>query len=124
VSISQTLLPLLLASFGSTVVFVATLAIRGDLHSQGVVDAIRGIVVFSAVALVSAFVLVLPVMVFVPPLRRPSPWIAAPWGAAVACFVATALAGGVLSWDTYGYFAFMGLSAGVVYAFSVRVRRQ
>jgi len=122
VSIAQTLLPFLAASFVSAVAFYAILTIRGE-GSRAMVEGILGIFVFAFIAFVSALVLVLPVMIFIPRLRRPPPLVAAPWGAAVACLVPTVLAGGIFARGTYAYFGVMGVTAGIVYAFSVRFRQ-
>jgi len=109
----QTLLPLAAASIASAFVYVAMAASLGDLHFNGSFGGILGIVILTAVAFLSAFVFVLPVMTFVPRLRLPPLWIAAIWGASAAV-VCGAI--GRVPRISYGYLIAMGLAAGTVYS--------
>src|SRR5207237_9183444 len=109
--ISRTLVPFLLAVLAPIAVYLLIETIRRDIPENIWTFAL----IVGFVSLVAGLVLVFPVLVFVPRMRQPSPWIAAPWGAVVACCTGTIVSGGRWGMLMNALLGAMGLVAGVVY---------
>jgi hypothetical protein len=113
----DTVVPLLLAPLGSVVVTGIGVALR---------DPTSILVIFFvyAFALAAGVICVLPILVLVPPLRRPPFWLAAGWGVLAAWVFTLLLTRGDLSRlpSTGGLaeLVLAGAASGLVYAIAAR----
>ena len=104
---------------------LAPMAVYG-LHvvafGQDLLTAIVMFYIVGAAALAAGLLLVAPVFLLVEELRRPSPWLAAPWGMCVALLVGGFTSGvrTLFSWGAVTMFGLSGAAAGLVYAFAAR----
>ena len=125
-SIARTLTALGLASSAAMLMFFALQLLAHDIGDLGGImarDLAITALTIGVIAFLTALAFVMPVLVFVPRLRRLSVWIAAPWGAATACVpwvTAVVGSGGAWPWVALGYLSVMGAASGVVYALAAR----
>jgi membrane associated rhomboid family serine protease len=122
----DTLVPLLIAPLGSVVVHAGFVACCQPLRPAGI-SALILIVDVWVLSLVAALVLVLPAFALVPRSRTPRLWVAAIWGAMVACVASRALFGlrhGRSSILVASATALAGAASGMVYAIAMRRARR
>jgi hypothetical protein len=115
----DTVVPLLLAPLGAVVVAGIGVAVRDP-------TSILLIFFVYAFALAAGVVCVLPILVLVPPLRRPPFWLAAVWGVAAAWVFTLLLTRGDLSLlpgaGGLAELVLAGAASGIVYAAAARQR--
>lgn len=109
VRLQDTIRPLLLAPLGAVVVFAAL----GLAPGHGLPGLAFLIAMVWGYSLAAASVLVLPVLILAPRLRRPRKWIVMPWGALAAIVSGAAWTG---TPRLYVPFAIAGAASGLVYA--------
>ena len=117
-TMQHTILPLAVAPLGAVAVFAAVEGRSG--FSPGYWTALA---VIYLICLAAGMIGVLPIVAFVPGLRRPPLWVAIAWGAAIAV-CATAILGYShrLERNVYLLMSAAGAAAGIVYA-SIAARR-
>jgi len=110
ISLSRAFLALCVAPIGAVGAYFALEVLRQDVDENA-----RYIAAFiAAMALASGLVFVLPVLVAVSRLRRPSFVLAAVWGALVASGVGAAVFR--MPWTQVAAFALFGATSGLTYA--------
>jgi len=109
VRLQDTVRPLLLAPLGAVVVFAAL----GLAPGRGLPGLAFLIAMVWGYSLAAASVLVLPVLILAPRLRRPRLWVALPWGAVAAVVSGAAVTG---TPHLYVPFSIAGAASGLLFA--------
>ena len=114
----DTLRPLVIASAAAAVVQILFVVVAQRMRPLGLSLVIAGVWVW-ILTLAAAVIFVMPILAFVPSLRRPSLWLAAIWGALAAGGFAPLLrreGGTGYSFEMWAWITVVGSAAGLVYA--------